>query len=40
MGVIISDVWKAVKNAIKNGDFFLFKRLFSRFLCLYYYSNR
>ena len=35
MGVIISDVWKAVKNAIKNGDFFLFKRLFSRFLCLY-----
>lgn len=35
MGVIISDVWKAVKNAIKNGDFFLFKKLFFFFLCLY-----
>ena len=34
MGVIISDVWKAVKNAIKNGDFFLFKRLLFVF-CVY-----
>ncbi len=34
MGVIISDVWKAVKNAIKNGYFFLFKRLFLVF-CVY-----
>lgn len=40
MGVIISDVWKAVKNAIKNGDFFLFKRLFFSFFVFIFYSNR
>lgn len=34
MGVIISDVWKAVKNAIKMGIFSCLKGFFS-FLCLY-----
>lgn len=39
MGVIISDVWKAVKNAIKNGDFSCLKGFFSFFVFIFY-SNR
>ncbi len=39
MGVIISDVWKAVKNAIKMGIFSCLKGFFSFFVFIFY-SNR
>jgi len=40
MGVIISDVWKAVKNAIKMGIFSCLKGFFSFFVFIFYCNGR